>query len=73
MDLALYARSLRSDLEAVKKLVLAFEAGTLIAGTRRPAGEWEDVTERTILLYKRMIVTYEASLSAVEARLKQAG
>jgi hypothetical protein len=70
MDLNLYAHALRTDLDAVKKLLLAFEAGTLIAGTKRPAGEWEDVTERTIVLYKRLVLNYEASLKAVEARLK---
>jgi hypothetical protein len=69
MDLALYARSLESDLDAIRKLLTAFEAGTLQAGTRRPAGEWEDVTERTIQLYKRMIITYEASLTAVRTQL----
>lgn len=73
MDLALYARSLKSDLDGVQKLLLAFEAGTLRAGTRRPAAEeWEDVTERTVLLYKRMVVTYQASLTAVEAQLAKA-
>jgi hypothetical protein len=35
--------------------------------------DWEDVTQRTIRLYKRMIVTYEASLVAVEAKLTKAG
>jgi hypothetical protein len=73
MDLAIYARSLRSDLEGVRKLLTAFEAGTLQAGTRRPSGEWEDVTERTIQLYRRLIVTYESTLGAVEARKAKAG
>ena len=72
MDLAIYARSLRSDLDGAKKLLFAFEAGTLQAGTRRPSGEWEDVTFQTIQLYKRMIVTYEASLAAVEAKVAKA-
>lgn len=69
LDLAVYARSLRSDLDGIRKLLTAFEAGTLQAGTRRPAGQWEDVTTQTIQLYRRMIVTHEASLAAVEARL----
>jgi hypothetical protein len=73
VDLAIYARSLKSDLDGIRKLVMAFEAGTLQAGTRRPSGDWEDVTQRTIQLYKRMIVTYEASLVAVEAKLPKAG
>jgi len=51
---------------------MAFERGTLQAGTRRPSGEWEDVTQQTVQLYKRMIVTYEASLAAVEERIKRA-
>jgi hypothetical protein len=72
IDLAVYPRSLRSDLDGVLKLVMAFERGTLQAGTRRPSGEWEDVTQQTVQLYKRMIVTYEASLAAVEERIKRA-
>ena len=69
MDLAVYARSLRSDMDGVKRLLTAFEAGTLQSGTRRKGSDWEDVTQQTIMLYRRMVVTYEASLMAVEAKL----
>jgi hypothetical protein len=71
VDLASYQRSLESDLKYVREKLAMLEAGTMQSGVRKEGHEWLDVTPRTILLYKRMIVTYEASLNAVKAKLAQ--
>jgi hypothetical protein len=69
VDLTQYGRSLESDLKYVRGTLALLEAGTAQAGLRAPGKEWVDVTPQTILLYKRMIFTYEASLNAVKTKL----
>jgi len=40
------------------------------AGISVNSGRWQDVSSRTIVPYKRMIVTYEAALKAAETKLR---
>jgi hypothetical protein len=69
VDLTQYARSLESDLAYVREKLALLEAGTVQEGLRKPGHEWVDISAPTILLYKRIIVTYEAALIAVNAKL----
>jgi hypothetical protein len=69
VDLAKYARSLDSDLTYVREKLAALEAGEPQEGVRKRGKEWADISASTILLYKRIIVTYEASLHAVKTKL----
>jgi uncharacterized protein YhjY with autotransporter beta-barrel domain len=69
VDLTQYARSLESDLAYVREKLARLEAGTMQEGVRAPDKGWVDITASTILLYKRIIVTYEASLHAVKTKL----
>jgi hypothetical protein len=69
VDLTQYARSLESDLAYVREKLALLEAGTVQEGLRKPGKEWVDISAPTILLYKRIIVTYEAALNAVKARM----
>jgi hypothetical protein len=69
VDLTQYARSLESDLTYVREKLALLEAGTVQEGLRKPGKEWVDISAPTILLYKRIIVTYEAALTAVKARI----
>jgi hypothetical protein len=71
VDLVQYARSLETDLAFVKGMVAKFEAGTYSAGFRPKDKEWVDFTAQTILLYKRMILTYDAALMGVKTKLAQ--
>jgi hypothetical protein len=69
VDLTEYVRSLESDLKYVREKLAMLEAGTLQEGVRKPGTEWVDISPSTILLYKRILVTYEASLIAVKTKL----
>jgi uncharacterized protein YhjY with autotransporter beta-barrel domain len=69
VDLTQYAHSLESDLSFVRGMLARLEAGTMHAGMRARDKQWVDFTAQTILLYKRMIVTYDAALTAVKTRL----
>jgi hypothetical protein len=68
VDLTQYARSLESDLAYVRGKLALLEAGTVQEGVRKPDQGWVDISAPTILLYKRIIVTYEAALIAVKAK-----
>jgi hypothetical protein len=72
VDLAQYAHSLESDLSYVRGILSRLEARKLRAGLRAEGKEWIDFSAQTILLYKRMIVTYEAALIATKAKLAEA-
>ena len=69
VDLAQYAHSLESDLSYVRGILSRLEARKLRAGLRAEGKEWVDFSAQTILLYKRMIVTYEAALIATKAKI----
>jgi hypothetical protein len=69
VDLAEYAHSLESDLAYVRGILSRLEARRLRAGLRVEGKEWVDFSAQTILLYKRMIVTYEAALIAARAKM----
>jgi hypothetical protein len=71
VDLTQYAHSLESDLAYVREKLALLEAGTWQEGVRKPPGQqWVDISAPTILLYKRIIFTYEAALMGVRTRLK---
>ena len=72
VDLAEYAHSLESDLAYVRGILSRLEARKMRAGLRADGKEWVDFSAQTILLYKRMIVTYEAALIATKAKLAEA-
>ena len=69
VDLAQYAHSLESDLAYVRGILSRLESRKLRAGLRAEGKEWVDFSAQTILLYKRMIVTYEAALIATRAKM----
>jgi hypothetical protein len=69
VDLTEYARSLESDLAYVRGILSRLEARKMRAGLRVEGKEWVDFSAQTILLYKRMIVTYEAALIATKAKM----
>ena len=71
VDLTQYARSLASDLAYISGKLALLEAGEMQEGARKTGAAWVDVTPQTILLYKRLIVTCEASLDAVKTKLAQ--
>jgi hypothetical protein len=50
-------------------MVAKFEAGTYAAGFRPKDKAWIDFTAQTILMYKRMILTYDAALMATQTKL----
>jgi hypothetical protein len=69
VDLAEYAHSLESDLAYVRGILSRLQARKMRAGLRAEGKEWVDFSAQTILLYKRMIVTYEAALIATKAKI----
>jgi hypothetical protein len=69
VDLTQYARSLESDLTFVRGMLARLEAGTFHAGMRATDKQWVSFTAQTILLYKRIIFTYEAVLVGVKTKL----
>lgn len=69
VDLVQYQRSLESDLAFVRGMLEKLEAGSVSAGMRAKDKAWVDFTAQTILLYKRMIVTYDAALIATKTKL----
>jgi hypothetical protein len=69
VDLAEYAHSLESDLAYVRGILSRLQSRKLRAGLRADGKEWVDFSAQTILLYKRMIVTYEAALIATRAKM----
>jgi hypothetical protein len=71
VDLTEYARSLESDLTFVRGWLEKLESGAIQAGMRANGKEWVDFTRQTILLYKRMIFTYDAALMGVKTKLGQ--
>jgi hypothetical protein len=71
VDLVQYAHSLETDLAFVRDMVAKFEAGTYSAGFRPKDKVWIDFTPQTILMYKRMILTYDAALMATRKKLAQ--
>jgi hypothetical protein len=72
VDLSQYAHALESDLAYVRGILSRLEARKLRAGLRAEGKEWVDFTAQTILLYKRMIVTYEAALTTAKTKLAEA-
>jgi hypothetical protein len=71
VDLVSYERSLESDLKYAREKLAMLEAGTMQSGIRKPGNAWVDITPQTILLYKRLTVTFEAALIAVKAKRAQ--
>ena len=71
VDLVQYAQSLETDLAFVRDMVAKFEAGTYAAGFRPKGKAWIDFTPQTILMYRRMILTYDAALMGVRKKLAQ--
>jgi hypothetical protein len=70
VDLAEYAHSLESDLAYVRGILSRLQSRKLRAGLRAEGKEWVDFSAQTILLYKRVIVTYEAALIATRAKMQ---
>jgi hypothetical protein len=70
VDLAEYAHSLESDLAYVRGILSRLQSRKLRAGLRAEGKEWVDFSAQTILLYRRMIVTYEAALIATRAKMQ---
>jgi hypothetical protein len=72
VDLTEYVQSLESDLAYVRGILSRLESRRLRAGLRAEGKEWVDFSAQTILLYKRMIVTYEAALVTAKAKIAEA-
>jgi hypothetical protein len=71
VDLTQYVHSLESDLAYVRGILSRLESRKLRAGLRAEGKEWVDFSAQTILLYKRVIVTYEAALTATKTKLAE--
>jgi hypothetical protein len=71
VDLEPYERSLESDLKYARGKLAMLEAGTMQSGVRKPGHAWVDITPQTILLYKRLILTFEIALGSVKAKRPQ--
>jgi hypothetical protein len=71
VDLVQYAQSFETDLAFVRDMVTKFEAGTYAAGFRTKDKPWINFTPQTILMYKRMILTYDAALMGVKRKLAE--
>jgi hypothetical protein len=71
-DLTEYVQSLESDLAYVRGILSRLQSRKMRAGLRAEGKEWVDFSAQTILLYKRMIVTYEAALVTAKAKIAEA-